>query len=61
MAQLADVYRDVNQMVGVQGQQIDQAAGNVEVSESNMSSGATVRSVRARGLGSLTHPGVDRA
>ncbi len=36
MSQLADVFQDVNRMVGDQGQQIDQAAGNVEVAESNV-------------------------
>jgi len=35
MEQLAEVFQDVNRMVGVQGEQIDQAADNVEVSESN--------------------------
>jgi hypothetical protein len=39
MEQLAEVFSDVNRMVGQQGEQIDQAAGNVQVAESNSASG----------------------
>lgn len=39
MDQLAEVFQDVNRMVGQQGEQIDSAAGNVQVAEDNSAAG----------------------